>query len=136
MTIFKDRSPAAGSPNSPAMLFVIMVIAAAVSLSSTGVRAADADLDLREAYSMALGANNDIRIATEGLEQARLLKKQAITVLFPNLTATAGASKLYYDDGSTLENTTWGFNLNQTLYNGGRVWTARKGAQYTFKAAE
>ncbi len=98
--------------------------------------ATEITLDLRQAYNQVLEANNDIRIATEDLEQARLLKKQAITVLFPKLTATAGASKLYYDDGSTIESTSWGLRLNQTLYNGGRVWIAKKGAEFTLTAAD
>lgn len=117
-------------------LNIALVIIVSLALFPGNLHAREVGLELRDAYAMALDTNNNIRIAAEELEQARLLKKQAITVLFPKLTATAGASKLYYDDGSTLENTTWGFNLNQTVYNGGRVWIAKKGADYTFDAAE
>jgi len=105
-------------------------------LAPVKATAAAVTLDLRQAYNQALEANNDIRIAAEDLEQARLLKKQAITVLFPKLTATAGASKQYFEDGTKLDNTTWGLRLNQTLYNGGRVWTAKRGAEISFSAAE
>ncbi len=105
-------------------------------LTPVKATAVEVTLDLRQAFNQALEANNDIRIATEDLEQARLLKKQAITILFPKLTATAGASKLYYDDGSTVESTSWGLRLSQTLYNGGRVWIAKKGAAFTLSAAD
>ncbi len=105
-------------------------------LAPVKATAAAVTLGLRQAYNQALEANNDIRIAAEDLEQARLLKKQAITVLFPKLTATAGASKQYFEDGTTLDNTTWGLRLNQTLYNGGRVWTAKRGAEISLSAAE
>ncbi len=52
------------------------------------------ELSLSEAYSMALESNHDIRGAAEGVKQGKLLQKQAVTVLFPKLTANAGYSSL------------------------------------------
>jgi len=94
------------------------------------------DLSLFEAYRMALESNHDIRAAAEVVEQGNLLQKQAITVLFPRLTATAGYSRLDYTDGTESDGSSWGVNLRQTVYNGGRVWVARRGAEYTLNAAE
>jgi outer membrane protein len=93
-------------------------------------------LPFEEAYRMALESNHDIRTARESVEQGVLLEKQAITVLFPNLTAVAGYSWESYADGTDGDGTSWGLNLTQTIYNGGRVWVAKRGAQYTKKAAE
>ncbi|UCG38106.1 MAG: TolC family protein [bacterium] len=94
------------------------------------------DLTLDEAYRIALERNHDLMAAEEDVEQGRLLKRQAITVLFPNLTATAGYSRMEFDDGSETEGNSWGLSLNQTLYNGGRVWVAKRGADYTLAAAQ
>jgi outer membrane protein TolC len=85
---------------------------------------------------MALEANHDIRVAEEGVQQGILLQKQAITVLFPKLTATAGYGWQSYDDGTDIDGTSWGISMTQTIYNGGRVWVAKRGAEYTKKAAE
>jgi len=94
------------------------------------------EISLQEAYELALEHNHDIRSAKEGVEQGRLLQKQAITVLFPKLTGIAGYSTLTYPDNTTSDGTSWGLNLSQTVYNGGRVWIAKKGAEYTMSAAE
>lgn len=94
------------------------------------------DLSLSEAYQMALESNHDIRIAAQGVEQGKLLQKQAITVLFPQLTANAGYSSITYQDGSDSDGTSWGLSLSQTVYNGGKVWVAKRGAEYTLNAAE
>ncbi len=94
------------------------------------------EMSLREAYDLALEANHDIRSAAESVEQGRLLKKQALTVLYPNLTATAGYNRATYDGQEDIEGSTWGLNLTQTLYNGGKVWIAKRGADSTLRAAE
>ncbi len=92
-------------------------------------------LSLQEAYSMALESNHDIRSAAESVEQGELLQKQTSTVLFPQLTATAGYSSLSYQDGTESDGTNWGISLVQSIYNGGRVWVAKRGAEYTLNAA-
>lgn len=92
-------------------------------------------LSLQEAYHMALESNHEIRSAVESVEQGKLLKKQAVTVLFPQLTATVGYSSLTYQDGIESDGSSWGISLNQTVYNGGRVWVAKRGAEYTLNAA-
>lgn len=94
------------------------------------------DLTLSEAYQMALESNHDIRSAGEGVEQGKLLQRQALTVLFPQLTANAGYSDVKYQDGTRTDGASWGVSLSQTIYNGGRVWVAKRGAEYTLKAAE
>jgi len=94
------------------------------------------DLSFFEAYQMALESNHEIRSAAEGVKQGDLLQKQAITVLFPKVTATAGYSRLDYTDGTEIDGSTWGINLKQTVYNGGRVWVAKRGAKYTLQAAQ
>jgi outer membrane protein len=93
-------------------------------------------LTLVEAYNMALESNHDIRIAAQSVEQGKLLQKQALTVLFPQLTANAGYSSLKYQDGIESDGGSWGISFNQTVYNGGRVWVAKRGAEYTLNAAE
>lgn len=94
------------------------------------------NLTLWDAYDLALKANHDIRDAEEGVKQGILLQKQAVTVLYPKLTATAGYSWQSYEDGTDMDGTSLGLSLSQTIYNGGRVWVARRGAEYTLKAAE
>ena len=93
-------------------------------------------LSLSQAYGMAMESNHDIRIAAESVEQGKLLQKQAITVLFPQLTANAGYSSTKYQDGTESDGSSWGLSLNQTVYNGGRVWVAKRGAEYTLNAAQ
>jgi outer membrane protein len=93
-------------------------------------------LTLRQAYDMALEANHDIKASEEGVRQGILLQKRAITVLFPRLSATAGYGWQGYEDGTDTDGTNWGISLTQTIYNGGRVWVAKRGAEYTKRAAE
>ncbi|MDF1535569.1 MAG: TolC family protein [bacterium] len=94
------------------------------------------DLSLSEAYALILDANHDIRSAEEGVQQGILLKKQAVTVLFPKLIALAGYGWQSFSDGTETDGSNWGISLDQTIYNGGRVWVAKRGAEYTLRAAE
>jgi outer membrane protein len=118
------------------VLMVTMLVLPRLSIAaSSGV--SRLELSLEEAYEMALESNHDIRSAQEGVQQGVLLKKQAVTVLFPKLTALAGYSRQTFSHGfADTGGTNWGVSLNQTLYNGGRVWVAKRGAEYTLKAAE
>ena len=95
----------------------------------------DVDLTLVEAYNISLESNHDIRSAAESVVQGELLQKQAVTVLFPHLTATAGYSSFTYQDGIERDGGSWGISLNQSVYKGGRVWVAKRGAEYTLNAA-
>jgi outer membrane protein len=114
-----------------------LVLLAGTLLAFSAAAYASAELTLAEAYNLALEANHDIRSAKEGVNQGILLKKQAVTVFFPKLTALAGYSRQSYA-GTEIETdgTNWGISLNQTIYNGGRVWVAKRGAEYTLKAAQ
>lgn len=94
------------------------------------------ELSLAQAYQMALESNHDIRSAAEDVEQGELLQKQAVTVLFPELTANAGYSNITYQDGTKSDGSSWGVSLNQAVYHGGRVWVAKRGALYTVNAAQ
>jgi outer membrane protein len=94
------------------------------------------NLTLDKAYGMALEANQDIRVSEEGVRQGELLQKQAITVLFPKFSATAGYGWQSFEDGTDADGTNWGISLTQTIYDGGRVWVAKRGAEYTRRAAE
>jgi outer membrane protein len=118
------------------VLMVTMLVLPRLSIAaSSGVSIPEVSLE--EAYEMALESNHDIRSAQEGVQQGILLKKQAVTVLFPELTALAGYSRQTFKKGfADTKGTNWGISLNQTLYNGGRVWVAKRGAEYTLKAAE
>jgi len=114
-----------------ALLTVLLVLVPA------GVSASEPqELGFRGAYEMALDSNHDIRIARESVRQGVLLEKQALTVLFPKLTATAGYSWQTYPDGTSIDGASLGLSLTQTIYNGGRVWVAKKGAEYTKNAAD
>ncbi len=103
-----------------------------------GIPRADADsvLTMEEAFRLALQANEQIQIAEQDLVQGRLLTKRVITILIPRLTADASWEKFYYPDNPNFDTGRWGLKLDQTLFAGGRVWIARKGALYTVKAAE
>ena len=94
------------------------------------------ELSLNEAYQMTLESNHEVRIAVEDVEQGNLLQKEANTVLYPQLTATAGYGAATYEDGTDSEGGSLGINLEQTIYKGGRVWVAKKGAEYTLSAAQ
>ncbi len=127
------------TPWSPVFILVIggLVVLAGTLLAFSATAYASAELTLTEAYNLALEANHDIRSAKEGVKQGILLKKQAVTVLFPKLTALAGYSRQSYAGTETeTDGTNWGISLNQTIYNGGRVWVAKRGAEYTLKAAQ
>ena len=113
------------------LVFVLLTIFNSASAFGGDVM----DLSLPEAYQLALESNHDIRSAAEGVEQGNLLQKQANTVLYPQLTATAGYSMIGYEDGTETDGGRWGIDLNQTVYNGGRVWVAKRGAEYTLNAA-
>ena len=118
------------------MFLSISIIFAVSILFNAELSASDVmELTLLEAYEMALESNHDIRSAAESVRQGELLKKQAVTVLFPKLTATAGYLDLKYPDGTGSDGSNWGINLNQSVYNGGRVWVAKRGAEYTLNAA-
>lgn len=114
-----------------------VLLAAALLLDPLSARGSESlELDFQEAYEMALDYNHEIRIARESVEQGVLLEKQAVTVLFPNLTGNAGYLWQSYPDGEDLDGVTWGLSLTQTIYNGGRVWVAKRGARYTRNAAD
>jgi outer membrane protein len=133
ISISKERSSGALIEFFFLALLLLVVI---VTLSPSPAHGReDVELTLVEAYNMALESNHDIRSAEEGVEQGELLKKQAVTVLFPKLTATAGYLDLTYPDGSGSDGSNWGISLKQTVYNGGRVWVAKRGAEYTMNAA-
>jgi outer membrane protein len=114
------------------IIFLAVSILFVAELSASDIT----ELTLIEAYQMALESNHDIRSAAESVEQGKLLQKQAITVLFPQLTANAGYSSITYQEGTESDGSSWGLSLEQTVYNGGRVWVARRGAEYTLNAAE
>ena len=114
------------------IIFLAVSILFVAELSASDVM----ELTLTEAYQMALESNHDIRSAAESVEQGKLLQKQAITVLFPQLTANAGYSNITYQDGIESDGGSWGVSLDQSVYNGGRVWVAKRGAEYTLNAAE
>jgi outer membrane protein len=117
--------------NAVFIIFLAVSILFTAKLSASDVM----ELTLLEANEMALESNHDIRSAAESVRQGELLKKQAVTVLFPKLTATAGYLDLKYPDGTGSDGSNWGIDLNQTVYNGGRVWVAKRGAEYTLNAA-
>ena len=114
------------------IIFLTVSLLFVAELSASDVM----ELTLTEAYQMALESNHDIRSAAESVEQGKLLQKQAITVLFPQLTANAGYSNITYQDGIESDGGSWGIRLDQSVYNGGRVWVAKRGAEYTLNAAE
>ncbi len=97
---------------------------------------AENGLTVEEAYNLAVNANEQIQIAEQDLVQGKLLTKRAITVLMPRLTADASWEKLFYENSNNPDYGRWGLKLDQTLFAGGRVLIARKGALYTVKAAE
>ncbi|MEE8547399.1 MAG: TolC family protein, partial [bacterium] len=131
--------PGAGDLSLPPFLplNVFFIIFLAVSILFTAeLSASDVmELTLIEAYDIALESNHEIRSAAESVQQGKLLQKQALTVLFPKLTATAGYLNLTYPDGTGSDGSNWGISLKQSVYNGGRVWVAKRGAQYTLNAA-
>jgi len=115
-----------------------VIIISALTVLLPGVQGADARdaLNIEEAFNLAVNANEQIQIAEQDLVQGKLLTKRAITVLMPRLTADASWEKLFYQESSNPEFGRWGLKLDQTLFAGGRVWIARKGALYTVTAAE
>lgn len=113
-------------------ILALLLAAPAVSLSATDQQV----LTLQEAYHLALQNNEDIRIAQEDLVQGRLLKKQAYSILLPELTASAGYSRLHFAGDLEVENESYGISLSQSIYSGGRAFIALKGAKMTIAAAE
>jgi len=124
-------------PASVKGILVILITALLFLRSAPAVSALDpVNLTLDQAYNMALRANHEIMVSEEGVRQGELLQKQAVTVLFPKLSAVAGYGWQGYENGTDTDGTNWGISLTQTIYNGGRVWVARRGAEYTRRAAE
>ncbi len=119
-----------------ALLAGVLLTAFSILVPAGAVASEPLDLGFGDAYEMALGSNHDIRTARESVRQGELLEKQAITVLFPKLTAQAGYSYLGFPDGTDIDGTNWGVSLTQTIYNGGRVWVAKRGAGYSKNAAD
>jgi len=112
-------------------ILIFFALVPVISLAAETV-----DLPLSDAYQMALESNHDIRSASESVKQGELLQKQAITVLFPQLTANVGYSSISYQNGTESDGGSWGLSLSQTVYNGGKVWVAKRGAEYTLNAAQ
>ncbi len=131
----KNRISAFPLGSTAMALIITIFLLLSVSGPDSSFASEQLDLSLNQAYNMALESNHDIRIAAESVEQGKLLQKQAITVLFPELTANAGYSSIEYQDGTKNDGSSWGLSLNQTVYNGGRVWVAKRGAEYTLNAA-
>jgi len=113
----------------PVSFFVEFFLMVFLVIGPAGARASDLlELSFQEAFEMALSCNHEIRIARESVEQGNLLEKQALTVLYPKLTGNAGYLWQSYPDGTDLDGLTWGVSLNQTIYDGGRAWIAKRGA--------
>jgi len=122
----------------PVFLAALLILSALSATLRPSLARADEvkELSLSEAYDIALESNHDIRSAVESLQQGELLQKQALTVLFPQLTASAGYSNIAYQDGTESDGSNLRISFDQTVYNGGRVWVAKRGAEYTLIAAE
>ena len=135
----RDRASGMSTSLSLRPLYILMLAGLLISgllLPSSAGAAGVSELTLQEAYRQALDNNEDIRIAEEDLVQGRLFKKQAYSVLIPQLTANAGYSKLYFAGDFEVENTSYGISLSQAIYSGGRVFIALKGAKMNIAAAE
>ncbi len=128
----ENPRPAKGVPFFVGWLLIVLAVLVSAPVNASELR----ELSFQEAYEMALNCNHEIRIARESVEQGTLLEKQALTVLFPKLTGNAGYLWQSYPDGTDLSGVTWGLSLSQTIYNGGRAWVAKRGAEYTRQAAE
>ena len=115
----------------------IATVALLLILSVTTAFGDEKQYTLQDAYAAALGTNENIKIAEEGVVQADSTIDQARAYIFPHLTANAG--KTWYNQtlppngGSflfqPLEQFQAGLVLTQLLYTGGRTLAAYRTAK-------
>lgn len=116
---------------------IFAVLAAAFSLASPErIFAQERVITLDEAYGLALGTHEAIKIAGEGVSQAGTNIDKALSAILPKVTAegnytrfseqkTSGSGFILQPDDSTRVD----LKVAQPLYSGGRDWTARRQAK-------
>lgn len=120
-------------------LYAAFIHIAALFLISGSVHAAQAPvaaITLDEAYRMAMAANENVKIAGEGVAQAEANLDKSLSKILPNVTAegtyTRYSEQQKSASGFTIQpddSTRADFKITQPLYSGGREWTARRQAK-------
>lgn len=99
------------------------------------LRAEERTVTLEEAYAIAVGAHESVRIAGETVAQAEAGLTKATSRILPNVTAegaytkyseakTSGTVSVQPDEASRLD-----LRVTQPLYSGGREWAVRRQAR-------
>ncbi|MBI5469330.1 MAG: TolC family protein [Deltaproteobacteria bacterium] len=113
----------------------LLLLAALAAFSIPARVYAQDAVTLQDAYRMALENNEAIKIAGEGVSQAKTNLDKATSRILPNLTAEGGYTK--YSEAKTSgalavqpdESSRADLKVTQPLYTGGREWATRRQAK-------
>lgn len=97
---------------------------------------------LEEAWALAIGSNESVRIAAEGVRQSDLSITKATSKILPTVTAegsytryseqkSSGSFVTQPDTASRVE-----LKVSQPLYSGGREWANRRQAKYGYESSK
>ncbi|MBI5827536.1 MAG: TolC family outer membrane protein [Deltaproteobacteria bacterium] len=115
---------------------VVFSILAFLLLAGEGLSlAGEGTLTLAEAYRLAIENHETVKTAVEGVAQAESGVDKATSRLLPSVTATgsytrytekklSGTMAIQPDDSTTLD-----LKVTQSLYSGGKEWSARRQAK-------
>jgi TolC family type I secretion outer membrane protein len=123
-----------------AISIVAGVAAAALLCLHAPAQARDSALTLEETYRIALENNEQVQVSRERLQQAKKQVDVATSGLLPQVSAEArhvrqkefgfGGTAINPDDYNEVS-----LGLSQHLYQAGKVWSARQGAQYAHQGS-
>lgn len=98
-------------------------------------------ITLEEAWALAIGSNEDVRIAAEGVRQSGFSINKATSKILPTVTAE-GSYTMYTEEKSSGSFVTQSENaskveikVTQPLYSGGREWATRRQAKYGYESS-
>lgn len=122
-----------------AVCLVLLLIS--FCFSSAALAVEPGRITLEEAWALAIGSNEDVRIAAEGVRQSGFSINKATSKILPTVTAegsytryteekSSGSFVTQPDNASKME-----LKVTQPLYSGGREWAGRRQARYGYESS-
>ncbi|MBI4949694.1 MAG: TolC family protein [Deltaproteobacteria bacterium] len=123
------------------IILCLVLLSVSVCLSSDAFAAEPRRITLEEAWALAIGSNEDVRIAAEGMRQSGFSIAKATSKILPTVTAE-GSYTMYTEEKSSGSFVTQPENasklelkVTQPLYSGGKEWAYRRQAKYGYESS-
>ncbi len=124
-----------------AIAFCLVLLAVPFYFSPGAFAEGPRRITLEEAWALAVGSNEDVRIAAEGVRQSDLSISKATSRMLPTVTAE-GSYTMYSEEKSSGSFVTqpetaskMELKVSQPLYSGGKEWANRRQAKYGYESS-